>query len=364
MVATTSDRDQIASTVASSRRNSGRNRSHLLETSDRFFSDAQGSSVVDRSRLPNCSERKLHLRLTSDFAGSSLKDYETEVIWRRTMNYAASVGDNNSVYFDDERKGGVVAPPMFSVTVTWPVCERIGEYIQAEGFPIEILVNLVHYTECLTFHRLAVPGDRLTVKGTIAAILPHRAGTLIVMRLNAMDERGNPVFTEHIGGLLRGVECLGKANTAEPLPVIPKHGGDGPPIWESAVFIDRLAPFVYDACTDIYFPIHTSVGFAHRVGLPGIILQGTATLAYTVRDLVDREAGHDPSLLRSVACRFTGMVLPGSELRIILQGRTVDESGKDLFFRVLNGDGDTVLSDGYARIEPNLNQKEPKSVLS
>lgn len=364
MVATTSDREPGSLTVASSRRNSGRDRSHLLETSDRLFGRAQGGSVFDHSRLPNCSEGKLHLRLTSDFAGSSLKDYETKVLWRRTMNYAASVGDNNAVYFDDEREGGVVAPPMFSVAVTWPVCQRIGKYIQAEGFPAEILVNLVHYTECLTFHRLAAPGDRLTVKGRIAAIMPHRAGTLIVVRLHAIDELGGPVFTEHIGGLLRGVECLGQANTAEPLPLIPQHGEDGSPIWESAVFIDRLAPFVYDACTDIFFPIHTSVGFAHRVGLPGIILQGTATLAYTVRDLVDREAGRDPSLLRSVACRFTGMVLPGSELRIILQGRTVDESGKDLFFMVLNGNGDTVLSDGHARIEPNLDQQEPKPVLS
>ena len=303
------------------------------------------------------------MRLSSDFAGSSLKDYETTVIWRRTMNYAASVGDNNPVYFDDEREGGVVAPPMFSVAVTWPVCERIWEYIQADGFPLEILINLVHYSESLTFHRLIAPGDRLTVKGRIAAIIPHRAGTIIVLRLQAIDERGNPVFTEHIGGLLRGVECIGEANISEPLPVIPKHGGDGPPVWESGVFIDQLAPFVYDGCTDIFFPIHTSVGFAHRVGLPGIVLQGTATLAYAVRDLVDREAERDPSLLRSVACRFTGMVTPGSELRVILWERRVDEAGKDLFFKVLNGGGHTVLSDGYARIERKLDQRQPKSVM-
>jgi acyl dehydratase len=280
------------------------------------------------------------------------------------MNYAASVGDNNPVYFDDEREGGVVAPPMFSVAVTWPVCERIWEYIQADGFPLEILVNLVHYTESLTFHRLVAPGDGLTVKGRIAAITPHRAGTLIVLRLQAIDKRGNPVFTEHIGGLLRGVECLGEANIAEPLPVIPKRQGDCPPVWKSAVFIDRLAPFVYDGCTDIFFPIHTSVGFAHRVGLPGIVLQGTATLAHAVRDLVDREAERDPSLLRSIACRFTGMVAPGSELHIILRKRAVDETGKDLFFNVLNGDGDTVLSDGYARIERNVDRGQLKAAVS
>jgi acyl dehydratase len=320
--------------------------------------------VVDDERLHKGGERKLPMRLTSDFAGSSLKDYETLVTWRRTMNYAASVGDNNSFYFDDERAGGVVAPPMFSVAVTWPVCERIWEYIQADGFPTEILVNLVHYSECLTFHRLAVPGDHLTVKGSIAAITPHRAGTLIVLRLQALDEQSKPVFTEHIGGLLRGVECLGEAKTTEPLPIIPKHGTVGPPLWESAMFIDRMASFVYDGCTDIFFPIHTSVGFAHRVGLPGIVLQGTATLAYAVRDLLDREAGSDPSLLGAVACRFTGMVVPGSELRVILRGRTVDEARKELFFNVLNGDGDAVLSDGYARIERNLEHEKTKSVMS
>jgi acyl dehydratase len=294
------------------------------------------------------------VKIAGHFAGSSLKDYRTEVTWRRTMNYAAAVGDNNPVYFDDEREGGVVAPPMFSVAVTWPICERIWEYIQADGFPNELLVNLVHYTEHLTFHRLIVPGDRLTVQGRIAAILPHKAGTLIVVRFRAVDEHGAPVFTEYLGGLLRGVECLGEANSPEPPPVVPQHGGDGPPLWESMISVDPLAPFVYDGCTDIFFPIHTSVGFAHRVGLPGIILQGTAVLAYAVRDIVDREADRDPSRLHSLACRFTGMVVPGSELRVVLRGRTPDETGENLFFKVLNGRGDTVLADGYARIERNL----------
>jgi hypothetical protein len=51
-----------------------------------------------------------------------------------------------------------------------------------------------------------------------------------------------------------------------------------------------MRPYVYDGCTNIYFPIHTSVGFARMVGLPDIILQGTATLAYAARELADREA--------------------------------------------------------------------------
>jgi len=291
------------------------------------------------------------VKLSTKFAGSTLRDYRADVTWRRTTNYAAAVEDGNPAYLDDEREGGIIAPPMFAVALTWPVCERIWEYIQADDFPRHLLATLVHYTEHLTFYRTVRPGDSLTIKGCIAAILPHAAGTLMVLRLAAMDEQGAPVFTEHIGGLLRGVQCLGEAKIAEALPVVPSLNDDGPPLWESSVPVSSLAPFLYDGCTDIVFPIHTSVAFAHSVGLPNIILQGTATLAFAVRDIVNREANEDPSRLHSVSCRFTGMVFPGTRLAVTLLERRPDNAGTDLFFAVQNAEGDTVLSGGYARLQ-------------
>ena len=100
-----------------------------------------------------------------------------------------------------------------------------------------------------------------------------------------------------------------------------------------------MAPFIYDGCTDIHFPIHTSRKFANDVGLPGIIHQGTATLAYAARELVNREARGNPALLKALACRFTGMVRPGSD------DRTAD-SGMLVAFDVLNAEGKKAISDG------------------
>jgi len=269
------------------------------------------------------------------------------------MNYAAAVGDHNPCYFDDEREEGIIAPPMFSVAATWPISERIWEYIQAEDFPREILVTQVHYTERLLFYRPLRPGDRLTVKGAIAEISPHKAGTLVVLRYHAVDQQGQPVFTEYIGGLMRGIECRGDAKSAEPVPVVPTRTGEAHLLWDTSIFVDPLAPFVYDGCTNIFFPVHTSVGFARSVGLPGIILQGTATLAYAIREIINREADCNPQLLRSVACRFTGMVVPGSEIRVILASRRSDNAGTDLFFSVFNAAGSPAISDGYVRLERN-----------
>jgi acyl dehydratase len=96
------------------------------------------------------------------------------------------------------------------------------------------------------------------------------------------------------------------------------------------------------------FPIHTSRAFARQVGLPGNILQGTATLSYAVREIINREAGGNPLTLKTVLCRFTGMVFPGTVIRVQLVGKSVKQDGTDLHFNVLNQEGQKAISDGYA----------------
>jgi len=288
------------------------------------------------------------MKIDSSFVGTPLKDYTTTVTWRATMNYAAAVNDANPVYFDDEEKT-VIAPPMFAVALTWPISERIWEYIDDKNFPVDIIKTQVHYTEHLAFHRPMYAGDVLNNKGHIAAIMAHRAGTVVVIRFDAIDQDGNGVFTEHIGGLMRGVECTGNSRGKEDLPLVPPFSGVPGAQWEKVIHIDRMQPFIYDGCTNIHFPIHTSVGFARIVGLPDIILQGTATLAFAARELTDNEAAGNPQRLKELSCRFTGMVVPPADIRVLLLQREEHASGTDLFFEVHGKEG-RVLSNGYARI--------------
>ncbi len=290
------------------------------------------------------------MELSSNLTGSGVKEYRKEVSWREIMNYAAAVGDNNPCYFDDERTAGIIAHPMFCVAVTWPVTEKLEEFMSPGLFPAEISATKVHYTEHIEFHRPVKPGDLLTVKGKIAAILPHRAGTHIIIRYDVSDNLGMPVFTEHIGALLRNVKCTDSGRGGESFPTIPACGSKGAPLWEATVPVDPMSSFVYDGCTNIFFPIHTSKQFAKMVGLPGIILQGTATLAFAVKELINREAGGRPLCLKVLSCRFTGMVLPGTDIRIQLIGKAAREKNKDLHFIVVNKEEQKVISNGYAQI--------------
>jgi acyl dehydratase len=294
------------------------------------------------------------MKLDSAFAGTLLKDFSTTVTARATMNYAAATDDANPRYLDDSDGKAIIAPPMFAVAATWPVAGQIHAFLEGSDFPVGLLQTQVHYTEHLTFHRPLQPGENLTIKGRIAAILPHRAGTVSVVRFDAYDRDGKPVFTEHIGALLRGVACVGEARGTQDLPaqpVLALPDVTAPACWETSIHVERLRPFIYDGCTNIHFPIHTSAGFARMVGLPDLILQGTATLAYAARTLTDREAGGDATRLQELACRFTGMMVPPGDIRVRLLARCERDDGIDLFFEV-SGDAGRLLSNGYARLGP------------
>jgi acyl dehydratase len=292
--------------------------------------------------------------MTSRAVGTPIKSLLRSVDWRQSMNYAAAVGDDNPRYFNDDGRQEIIAPPMLSVAITWPLVARMPEFIAAPDFPLEALATLVHYTEHLQFYRPIRPGDSLTVGGIIAAVLPHRVGTHIVIRLDGRDDAGSLVFTEHLGGLLRGVTCTDAGAGADSLPAVPSSGESDSPVWEAAIPVDRLRPFLYDGCSGIVFPIHTSRKSAHQAGLPDIILQGTATLAMAVRELTNREASGDPSRLKALACRFGAMVFPGTEIRLRLLGRRSDDTGTDLHFTVITHQDKPAIRHGYARLERSL----------
>ena len=290
------------------------------------------------------------MEINPNLVGTRLQPYHTQIHWRDTMNYAAAIFDSNPLFFDDEQDGGVWVHPMFSVAITWPIVEHLSQYLDTADIPLEILLTQVHYTEHLIFHRRIRPDDKLTIKGKIAAILPHRAGTHIVVRFQAYDQSQELVFTEFNGAMLRGVQCGGAGQKDKDYPVIPDDRDVQRLQWEKRITIDPLLPFIYDGCTNIVFPIHTSKKFAHQVGLPEIILQGTATLALAVRELIKLEAESRPWRLKEIYCRFSGMVFPGSE--ITLQVYEASPISGRSYFDVLNQKGEKVLSHGCALISP------------
>ncbi|MFX0176073.1 MAG: MaoC/PaaZ C-terminal domain-containing protein [Candidatus Hodarchaeota archaeon] len=291
------------------------------------------------------------MKIQNIYVNTPLRDYEVKIDWRSIMNYAAAIEDDNPIYFDDEREDDIVAHPVFIVAVTWPIIKNLEDYILLDKFPTKVLKTVVHYTEHIRLYRSIKPKDSLIIKGKIVAMLSHRSGTHIILRLDAFDTNKYPVFTEYTGAMLRNVNLIGEDMGISNIPKIPLIGENLKPLWKKIITIDRLRPYIYDGCTDIVFPIHTSNKFAHFVGLPGIILQGTATLAYAVKELVNNETQRNPSLVEEISCKFTGMVIPGTDIEIHLNKRNEIKEKKELYFEVFNNKGRKAITNGYLAIK-------------
>jgi acyl dehydratase len=132
------------------------------------------------------------------------------------------------------------------------------------------------------------------------------------------------------------------------LPVLDRPDDSAEPAWIDTVDVPPQAPYLYDGCTDIVFAIHTSPAFAAMVGLPGILLQGTAALAMAAGRVLDHETDGDPARLGQIAVRFGGMLLPGRPLQVVAGGRRRDDGTIAVGFEVRDDTGRPALRDGLA----------------
>jgi len=290
-------------------------------------------------------ERK-KMQISSRFVGSQCRPLEIEVTPRMSMNYAASVDDANPRYFDDERADGLVAPPMMANSLTWGISSEVEKHWDSEGFPVDVMRQKVHYLEILECHRCIVPGETIRIEGTLVAMLPHRAGTHMVIRYDGYDRNRHLVFVEYAGALLRNVECLDGGQGAGSIPAAPERAPKGAPVWERTLYIAPLACHRFDGCANVHFPIHTSPAFAHFVGLPGTIYHGVATLSVAMREIANIEAGGDPARIRAIRCNFTGMVRPDSHIKVCALGKSERDGLTHVHFNVLNEEGQRAIHKG------------------
>lgn len=262
------------------------------------------------------------------------------------MNYAAGIGDSNPWHFADDRPEGIVAPPMMTWALTWQFTQNRKHHWGDSGISPELGARSVHYTEDLHWTRPLRPGDVLTIEGEIVKLMAHRSGTYVQTEYVGVDAKGDQVFTERVGGMLRGVPCSGHLEDYVERALATEAELPEKPLRTKRLPIHPFAAHVYDGCANIHNPIHTSKAFAHGVGLPDIILHGTATLAFAVREITDTEGGSDPTKIRGLSCTFTGMVYPGTEVELEVLGSRNDGQATEIFFQVLDEDGRKAIRNG------------------
>ena len=274
-------------------------------------------------------------------AGSLVDPFDVEIDVRNCLAYAAGMGETADVYFDDARPGGIVAPPAMVVSLEWPASRDV-RTTEAFGGTPEERQRGVHAVQDTQFHRMMRPVDRVRVSGQLVAIKKIKPGALTVTRIDLATADGEPVATTYTTGINRGVDVNGEDSVLEEAPDWPEDTPSGN--WtETVIPIARELPHVYTECADIWNPIHTEREVALAAGLPDIILHGTATWALAVREIVADRLGGDPTRLARFTGRFTGMVIPGTDITV--RHASTD---KGACYEVIAADGSKAISAGRA----------------
>lgn len=285
----------------------------------------------------------------SAMVGADLGTCEFEVTARRLLAYAAGLGVTAPQVFDDASER-FVGLPQFCVVAEWPWASD-PQRMRSLGLTAAEARQALHLGQDSTFLRPIRPGMTLRVGGRLESARATQAGTITVSRIETTDAAtGELCVTSRSTALFRGVALQGEPrNLAEDLSR-PAAGAAAPEDAHGALVVTEVAigrelPHVYTECSGIWNPIHTERRVALAMGLPDIVLHGTATWALAGRELSRIHAAGQAQLTR-LAGHFRATVIPGTTIRI--EHRVATRNPQRVGFTVFNAAGETAIADGLA----------------
>jgi acyl dehydratase len=260
---------------------------------------------------------------------------EFRVTAERTVAYAEATNDPTSAHVD-----GTLAPPVFAVVPGFPV---MAEQTLAVA-PRADAGKILHGRHDLRIVRPIVPGDVLSTRVRVIGVHARGSGVIVTTFVETRDAAARPVNEQYFTGFFRGAEHSGDAGRMAPGHALPDDARRRDPVATVEQRLDPDQTFRYAEASGDTMPVHLDDGFARRVGLPGIIVHGLCTMAFTSHALIGHAAPGDPGRLRRLAVRFSAPARPGQTLTTTVWAA---EPGA-YAFETAAGDGARVITDGRA----------------
>jgi acyl dehydratase len=278
--------------------------------------------------------------------GRTYPTITTAVTLDAIQEYALAYNDDNPAFFDASRAGGIVAPPMFGVVVIW---EEVMKAVMDPDVHADLL-RLVHGEQDMEFFEPIRPGDAIGASAKIISIETKATGETMTVELNAANQKNHPVQKTLFSVFIRGGRNR-EAGAAEPRVAEPERGA---PLFTVAQTIDSDQTYRYAEASGDRNPIHVDENIAKMAGLPGIIVHGLCTMAFTSKVAIDKLCAGDPTRLRRLRVRFSRPVRPGQTIttRVWVDGDGEPGDRKVFAFETYNAEGQAVIKGGIAEVAP------------
>ena len=273
--------------------------------------------------------------------GEWTAESEFKVEAARAVAYAAATNDRNPRHV-----GGELAPPVFAVVPVWEAMLGAASRVT----PPDVLMRVVHGEQDMRFNRPLVPGDVLRSRAAPLGVTVRGSGTTLLIKSETRDGSAELVNEQFATLFFRGVSDGDSGGEAPPDHKLTAEVKASGPVAEATYAMDADQTFRYADASGDRMPIHLDDAVARSVGLPGIIIHGLCTMAFTGRAVIDEVAGGDPTRLRRLAVRFSRPVLPGQEITTRIYDAGGEGDTRRYGFETLNPDGQAVVKDGLAEV--------------
>ena len=216
--------------------------------------------------------------------------------------------------------------------------------------PPEALPFVVHGEQDMFFHKSITPGMALHSRAAPLGIHVKPNGTRVVVKVETRDQDGDLVVEQYMTSFFRGVSDGDSGGEEAPSHKLGGATKTSEPVGVVAQQLDADQTYRYSEASGDTMPMHLDEEFAKSVGLPGIIIHGLCTMAFTSWAAVQEVCSGDPARLRRLAVRFSRPVLPGQQI-ITTFWKAGESDGTVAYgFETRNSDGEVVIKDGLAEV--------------
>lgn len=272
----------------------------------------------------------------ADAIGTTGDPVEFEVERQRIAAYAAATNDSIAAH-----AAGDIAPPVFAIV---PAFQAAG-MASMQVIPGEMLGAILHGEQDFHCHRPIEPGMTLSTSATPIGMRQRSSGVTVITKAETREGGGDLVVEQYMTTFVRGAQ--GAEDIGEEAP--PHRFDDAlrerDPDAEVAQTFDADQTYRYAEASGDPMQIHLDEEFAKSVGLPGIIIHGLCTMAFTSVAAIEHGCPDDPTRLKRLAVRFASIALPKQTITT-----RIWDVGESYAYETTSDAGAIVIKDGLAEV--------------
>ncbi len=237
----------------------------------------------------------------SDAIGTPGEPVEFEVERERIAAYAAATNDSIAAH-----AAGDIAPPVFAIV---PAFQAAG-MASMQVIPGELLGAILHGEQDFHFARPIEPGMKLSTVATPIGMRQRSSGVTVITKAETREDGGELVVEQFMTTFVRGAEGVQDIGDEAPGHRFDEALREREPDAEVSQTYDADQTFRYAEASGDPMQIHLDDEFAKSVGLPGIIIHGLCTMAFTSVAAIESFAADDPVAAQASRGALRRIALP------------------------------------------------------